>query len=278
MKYDQSLCAVIIPFYEDKLSKKKLNIIKHNLKILKEWPIYFVVPESNKIYAENLFLNNLSIKVMTFNDFYFASITGYNKLLTNIEFYKKFENYKYILICQLDVIVFKDEIKKWCSQNYSYVGAPWIKSNEQKQVLEKPKFFGVGNGGFSLRKIKDFIRILKYKKNRSFFFGYVISLIKTNNYLEFLKQMIKFLLLRHKNTEKFWTNVNEDFVWGLGANYIDKLFKVPSKDQALKFSFEVMPSYLYKLNNNDLPFGCHAFEKYESDFWKIIFKNNNINL
>ncbi len=278
MKYDQSLCAVIIPFYEDKLSKKKLNIIKHNLKILKEWPIYFVVPESNKIYAENLFLNNLSIKVMTFNDFYFASITGYNKLLTNIEFYKKFENYKYILICQLDVIVFKDEIKKWCSQNYSYVGAPWIKSNEQKQVLEKPKFFGVGNGGFSLRKIKDFIRILKYKKNRSFFFGYIISLIKTNNYLEFLKQMIKFLLLRHKNTEKFWTNVNEDFVWGLGANYIDKLFKVPSKDQALKFSFEVMPSYLYKLNNNDLPFGCHAFEKYESDFWKIIFKNNNINL
>ena len=62
------------------------------------------------------------------------------------------------------------------------------------------------------------------------------------------------------------------FFWGLGANYTDKLFKVPSNYHALEFSFEAMPSYLYKLNNNVLPFGCHAFEKYETDFWKIIFE------
>ena len=56
------------------------------------------------------------------------------------------------------------------------------------------------------------------------------------------------------------------------TNYLNQ------QNQAIKFSFEVMPSYLYKLNNNVLPFGCHAFEKYESDFWKIIFNKNNINL
>ena len=93
-----------------------------------------------------------------------------------------------------------------------------------------------------------------------------------------MKQTIKFFLFQNTDGEKFWTNINEDFFWGLGANYTDKLFKVPPNYKALEFSFEAMPSYLYKLNNNDLPFGCHAFEKYESEFWKIIFKKNKINL
>ena len=278
MKSDEELCAVIIPFYQEKLSEKQLNVIKHNLNILKKWPIHFVVPNSNKLYAENLLSNNFNNKVKSFDDYYFRSIAGYNKLLTNLEFYKQFESYEFILICQLDVIVFKDEIKKWCSQNYSYVGAPWIKGNDQAEGIEKPKFFGVGNGGFSLRKNKDCMRILKFKKNRSFLVGYLLSLAKTNNYFDLMKQTIQFSLLQHKKGERFWKNLQEDFFWGLGANYTDKLFKVPPNYQALKFSFEAMPSYLYKLNNNVLPFGCHAFEKYESDFWKIIFEKNNINL
>ncbi len=277
MKSDSKLCGVIIPFYEKRLSKKQLKIIDHNTNMLKQWPIYFVVPHSNKDYAKNLSSNEINIKVKSFDDYYFESISGYNKLLTNIEFYKQFENYKYILICQLEVITFRDEIKKWCGDNYSYVGAPWVKE-DQAFRSEKPKLFGVGNGGFSLRKIQDCIRILKFKKNRSFFMGYILSLAKTNNYQDFFKQMIKYLFFSKANGEKFWTKINEDFFWGLGANYTDTLFKVPSNYEALKFGFEVMPSYFYKMNNNNLPFGCHAFEKYESEFWKIIFKENNINI
>ena len=87
-----------------------------------------------------------------------------------------------------------------------------------------------------------------------------------------MKQTIQFSLLQHKKGERFGKIFKKIFFWGLGANYTDKLFKVPPNYQALKFSFEAMPSYLYKLNNNVLPFGCHAFEKYESDFWKIIFE------
>lgn len=275
---NKELCTLIIPFYEEKLSKKKLNIIKHNLKILKNWPIHFVVPNSNKSYAESLFIKNLNIKVKSFDNDFFKSISGYNKLLTSLEFYKKFENFEFILICQLDVIVFRDEIIKWCSKNYSYIGAPWIRNNDEIVSSEKPKFVGVGNGGFSLRKIKDCIRILEFKKNRSFFFGYVFGLLKITNYLEFFKLMIKLIFLRKIDREKLLSNINEDLFWGFGANYTDKLFKVPPIYQALKFSFESLPSYLYKLNNNNLPFGCHAFDKYESDFWKEIFKKNNINL
>ena len=40
-------------------------------------------------------------------------------------------------------------------------------------------------------------------------------------------------------------------------------------EEAIAFSFELSPSYLYKLNGNYLPFGCHAWYKYEyENFWK----------
>ena len=32
--------------------------------------------------------------------------------------------------------------------------------------------------------------------------------------------------------------------------------------------FELEPRYLYNLNQKKLPFGCHAWEKHEPDFWK----------
>lgn len=62
--------------------------------------------------------------------------------------------------------------------------------------------------------------------------------------------------------------VNEDFYfskWALHAWRVRA--NLPSCEEASYFSFEVNPSYLYDLNGK-LPFGCHAFEKWESDiFW-----------
>jgi len=37
--------------------------------------------------------------------------------------------------------------------------------------------------------------------------------------------------------------------------------------EALGFAFENVPEELYKLNNDQLPFGCHAYEKYSPEFW-----------
>ena len=67
MKSNSELCAVIIPFYEKRLSKKQLKIIEHNTNMLKKWSIYFVVPHSNKVYAKNLSSTALNIKVKSFD-------------------------------------------------------------------------------------------------------------------------------------------------------------------------------------------------------------------
>ena len=61
--------------------------------------------------------------------------------------------------------------------------------------------------------------------------------------------------------------INEDLFWAevIPNNFPD--FKVPRPTEALKFSFEVNPEILYQLNNEQLPFGCHAWWKYNLNFW-----------
>lgn len=64
-------------------------------------------------------------------------------------------------------------------------------------------------------------------------------------------------------------NINEDGIFSLRAQHSWIFCQLPPFDVALKFAFEVNPSYLYDINNEKLPFGCHAFEKYEyNTFWQ----------
>jgi len=36
----------------------------------------------------------------------------------------------------------------------------------------------------------------------------------------------------------------------------------------VSFSFEVGPKHCFEKNNQTLPFGCHAWAKYDREFWK----------
>ena len=57
-------------------------------------------------------------------------------------------------------------------------------------------------------------------------------------------------------------------IWSHYGPQIDTNFRVASGMEGMKFGFEKEPSLLYSKNNNQLPFGCHAWEKYEPDFWE----------
>ena len=60
---------------------------------------------------------------------------------------------------------------------------------------------------------------------------------------------------------------NEDYVVVNFFPCIDKNFKIAPNEINLKFSFEVNPEILYKLNNKTLPFACHGFMRHGKDFW-----------
>ena len=62
--------------------------------------------------------------------------------------------------------------------------------------------------------------------------------------------------------------LNEDFIWGIVIGSTFKDFNLPNFKMAIQFSFETRPSFLYDKNNRQLPFGCHAWRRYEfKSFW-----------
>ena len=60
----------------------------------------------------------------------------------------------------------------------------------------------------------------------------------------------------------------EDHFWGLEAPKNLSWFRIPDPATASRFATEINPDQLYEMNGQALPFGCHAWEKYNPVFWR----------
>lgn len=249
-----NIVVIVIPIYKDLLSNNEIISLSQCLTILKNHTIKFIGPRTldTKKYQEICENHNINFDIKFFDDYYFSGINGYNKLMLSANFYKIFLNYKYLLIYQLDAYIFKDELLYWCSQNYDFIGAPNQPHKNERNELQflknytkiltvinkllkrNIKISNVGNGGFSLRKTRTFYLLLKILK------------IKV----------------------KQWGDNNEDGFFKYWGNLLNPLFKLPSDEVALRFSIENNPEKSIKKLGGILPFGCHAFEKFEPAIWK----------
>ena len=62
---------------------------------------------------------------------------------------------------------------------------------------------------------------------------------------------------------------NEDDFWSGVLDNSNYAMSKPNPSEALRFSFERFPKELFALNGDSLPFGCHAWKKYQyEEFWK----------
>ena len=64
-----------------------------------------------------------------------------------------------------------------------------------------------------------------------------------------------------------WQGSEELFLIKRASHYYPD-YQVPSVAEALKFAFEILPRHCYELNHHELPFGCHAWERYDKSFWE----------
>ena len=73
-------------------------------------------------------------------------------------------------------------------------------------------------------------------------------------------------------------SLNEDLFWSQRAKLFCPDFKIAPVELAIEFAFEANPRYCYKLINKKLPFGAHAWERYDKEFWLDLMdqKINNI--
>ncbi len=59
----------------------------------------------------------------------------------------------------------------------------------------------------------------------------------------------------------------EDIFWEKYARKFDPTFKVATLNDALLFAFEADPAGSYDKTGKKLPFGCHAWARYDRGFW-----------
>ena len=49
---------------------------------------------------------------------------------------------------------------------------------------------------------------------------------------------------------------------------------IPTPEEASLFSLERSPRHLFEKNNQELPMGCHAWERYDKEFMQKYCKND----
>lgn len=262
--------VVIIPVYQSIISQFEVKSFVQCCRVLSSHPIYLVTYAELDCtqYYQIATSNGVHLLRENFDSNYFRNISGYNALMMSKSFYQRFAEYEYMLIYQLDAYVFRDELDMWCKKGYDYIGAPWFYNCDSHE--SGAELWKVGNGGLSLRNIRTHIQILS---RRLPVLGFIELSKRTVdfNFLKRIGSIVAHCLGWHNTIDYFVKTYMyfEDFFWcdripSLGFNY-----KIPSPEEAIAFSFELSPSYLYKLNGNYLPFGCHAWYKYEyENFWK----------
>ena len=266
---------IAIPLYKTKPCAEEQRAFIQMITILKKHPFSFFCPREFDFHVYKELLESCFIQytIEPFAPHYFSSIRGYNRLLLKPSFYKRYSNYKYILICQLDVWIFKDELAYWCSQNYDYIGAPFLLENDmyfryKKTPADYPNAkFKVGNGGLSLRNVSTMIKVLtkaRYSFHKIYTWKMLQNAAKTKkrHAFSFLYYLYYFYPLNFMCCHSFFP-INEDAVISIYIHRHTK-FSMPPPQVAAKFSLDSYPSYWLK-QQKQLPFGGHAYLKYDKE-------------
>jgi hypothetical protein len=236
--------AVVVPVWRPALTADEALSLRRCLSILRAHAVTLIAPEG--LPMEALPLSGAAPAIERFAPEFFAGIHGYNRLMLSADFYRRFAGYDYILMYQLDAFVFEDGLADWCARGYDYVGAPWVGETWPEDMTPLRRRFlraittprtRVGNGGFSLRKVSSFLRAID----------------------------------RLGPLVRRWTS-NEDLFWSVVARRLAS-FRIPLADEALSFSFELEPRRCYERLGRRLPFGCHAWPRYDPAFWRDVFSS-----
>jgi hypothetical protein len=246
-----SRVTLVTPVYRPQLSAAEQVSLECALTVLAPHDHHLIAPHGLDVtaYGDIFRRHGKPLRVEWFEADCFRDVAAYCCLLNSAHFYRRFARYEFMLVYQLDCYVFRDELLDWCDKGYDYIGAPWFKGFDQAR--EDAAFVGVGNGGLSLRRIPAALRALRRYQVARLWYRTFGRLYRTYDPQEWNQHLCH----------------NEDCFWGLALGPRVPGFRIPSAEAAIPFAFEVNPRRLYRLNGERLPFGCHAWRRYDPEFW-----------
>lgn len=186
---------------------------------------------------------------------WFRSVRDYNLLKTLPWLYRRYAGYEFMLTHELDAFVFRDELLLWCDQGWDYIGAPWFEG--YYDCREDSPVLGVGNSGFSLRRIRTLERAATAARWREWrsprrLLGNLRRVVRGGRFHDPLARV-----LPHEDV--YWCRVVAPRVRG---------FRIAPYEVARRFAFEANAPRLFRECGGQLPFGCHKPHHLHPDFWK----------
>ena len=157
---------------------------------------------------------------------------GYNPLMLSRALYHRLyqRGFTHMLVYQSDAVVFRGLP---ILEELANTGFDYFGAPHDEE-LGLP--FAPGNGGLSLRRLEPFVRALDGRPDW----------IDEDSYYR-------------------WIAMNEDVWWSFHAP-----IRPCTIELAIEFSWETHPSRLFALNSGRLPFGAHAYRRYEPEFWDAL--------
>jgi hypothetical protein len=266
--------AIVVPLSSrPALSDAERISLRHLQHYLPGFDTYFIVPPNNTAELPP------DANTIEFPARYFGSNVAHSRLQLSPEFYEQFLDYQYILIYHLDALVFSEALLPWCDRGLDYIGAPWFKTEHTPWVTEPE----VGNSGFTLMNIRSFLRTL-YSRRRWTTVKQAIAKAKQDNRTGLAQALAtvwafrRILPFRNNVRSHIETMMDKeqlsDLFWSRHAKHYNPSFRVATVQEALPFAFEVDPAGCYEKTHHELPFGCHAWEKFDRAFWQPYLLTN----
>lgn len=263
----QKLVALVVPLSLAPQLNQEEKISLHHLRhYLGDYDKFMVAPVGHPVTYDGF-------EMKYFDTGFFGSAEAHKKLSFSRSFYETFSEYKYMLMYHLDALVFSDNLQEWCAKDLDYIGAPWVEHVDAPYHGNARYEGKVGNSGFSLRKISSFLKVIDAcSKNGSGMEkilenGTTPTMMKRSGrkIQAFFEKRLKF---KSGQEEMGAYPFNDDTFWANRATHYYPKFKIASMEVALQFAFECVPRYCFELAGNRLPFGCHAWAKYDRKFWE----------
>jgi hypothetical protein len=269
--------AIMVPLTSATLNEDEAISMRHLRTHLDDHEKYLLVPEGLDVEINGS-------TVMPLDRAHFGSAANHNRMLYRTDFWEKFADYEYVLMYHLDALVFSDQLQDWCDKGIDFIGAPFLHCESSPWVEEER----VGNGGFALYRVPSIQRVLwnrylrepsKYVEDRCWklqeFNRRILAPIRA--------AMPKWLRgkatspIRNKLKRMDHIEVNErgnDLFWSDEARHYFPEFKTGTLEQGLAFAFETEPGSCLKRTDGRMPFGCHAWGRYDRGFWEPFLLRN----
>ena len=221
----------MVPVYREQLLDTERLSLEQLAAKLGERDIHLVAPDGLDVAPYLALLGRRPVH--SFSPAFFASRDTYNELLVHEPLWRLFEAYEFVLVHQTDAFVIEDQLDDWVERGWDFIGSPfWADWGASKHL----GMIGVGNGGFSLRRVEPALRALSRARRPA------------ARLLQHVPRTRLRALWRTRHG-----SLTEDRYW----TEFGVLENVAPVDEAVRFAFDMGLEYLADVYATVTPFGCH---------------------